>query len=33
MTAPVLIDQFNRRIDYVRLSVTDRCDLRCSYCM
>ncbi len=28
-----LIDQFNRRIDYVRLSVTDRCDLRCFYCM
>src|SRR3989339_726727 len=30
---PGLIDQFGRRIDYVRLSVTDRCDLRCSYCM
>jgi cyclic pyranopterin phosphate synthase len=30
---PRLIDQFGRRIDYVRLSVTDRCDLRCSYCM
>jgi len=30
---PGLIDQFDRRIDYVRLSVTDRCDLRCSYCM
>lgn len=28
-----LIDQFGRSIDYVRLSVTDRCDLRCSYCM
>lgn len=28
-----LFDQFDRRIDYVRLSVTDRCDLRCSYCM
>jgi cyclic pyranopterin phosphate synthase len=28
-----LIDQFNRRISYLRLSVTDRCDLRCSYCM
>ncbi|MFN3544959.1 MAG: GTP 3',8-cyclase MoaA [Thiobacillus sp.] len=28
-----LIDQYGRRIDYVRLSVTDRCDLRCSYCM
>lgn len=31
-TAP-LIDQFARRITYLRLSVTDRCDLRCSYCM
>ncbi|OYW35726.1 MAG: GTP 3',8-cyclase MoaA [Hydrogenophilales bacterium 12-61-10] len=30
---PGLVDQFGRRIDYVRLSVTDRCDLRCSYCM
>jgi len=28
-----LIDPFRRRIDYVRISVTDRCDLRCSYCM
>ena len=28
-----LIDQFNRRISYLRLSVTDRCDLRCAYCM
>ncbi len=28
-----LIDPFGRRIDYVRLSVTDRCDLRCEYCM
>ncbi|WP_088311539.1 GTP 3',8-cyclase MoaA [Novosphingobium sp. B 225] len=34
MTAPApLIDQFNRRISYLRLSVTDRCDLRCAYCM
>lgn len=33
MNPPVLTDQFGRRIDYVRLSVTDRCDLRCSYCM
>jgi cyclic pyranopterin phosphate synthase len=31
-TAP-LIDQFQRRISYLRLSLTDRCDLRCSYCM
>ena len=28
-----LSDAFGRRIDYVRLSVTDRCDLRCRYCM
>ena len=28
-----LQDRFGRAIDYVRLSVTDRCDLRCSYCM
>lgn len=26
-------DSFNREIDYVRISVTDRCDLRCTYCM
>jgi len=30
---PALIDRFNRRVDYVRLSVTDRCDFRCVYCM
>lgn len=29
----VLIDSFHRRIEYVRLSVTDRCDLRCTYCL
>ena len=29
----MLVDRFGRSIDYVRLSVTDRCDLRCSYCM
>lgn len=29
----MLIDRFDRTIDYLRLSVTDRCDLRCSYCM
>ena len=28
-----LVDQFQRRISYLRLSVTDRCDLRCAYCM
>lgn len=26
-------DRFGRSIDYLRLSVTDRCDMRCSYCM
>lgn len=31
-TAP-LIDPFDRQIDYLRVSVTDRCDLRCVYCM
>lgn len=31
--ATPLVDQFQRRISYLRLSVTDRCDLRCSYCM
>ncbi|MDP1634147.1 MAG: radical SAM protein, partial [Gallionellaceae bacterium] len=28
-----LIDRFGRRIEYMRISVTDRCDLRCTYCM
>lgn len=28
-----MIDRFGRRIDYVRISVTDRCNLRCRYCM
>jgi len=28
-----LVDPFGRRINYVRISVTDRCDLRCVYCM
>jgi cyclic pyranopterin phosphate synthase len=37
-TAPVisvapLVDSFERRISYLRLSVTDRCNLRCVYCM
>ncbi|MBR0061170.1 MAG: radical SAM protein, partial [Selenomonadaceae bacterium] len=26
-------DQFNREIEYARISVTDRCNLRCRYCM
>ncbi len=33
MSAAPLIDRFQRRITYLRLSVTDRCDLRCTYCM
>lgn len=28
-----LVDRFNRRITYLRISITDRCDLRCLYCM
>ncbi len=28
-----LLDQFSRKINYLRISVTDRCDLRCVYCM
>jgi GTP 3',8-cyclase len=32
MTAP-LIDPFHRAITYLRVSVTDRCDFRCAYCM
>ena len=29
----VLIDRYGRRVDYIRLSITDRCDFRCVYCM
>ena len=29
----MLIDPFQRKISYVRVSVTDRCDFRCTYCM
>ena len=32
MTAP-LIDPFQRAVNYLRVSVTDRCDFRCVYCM
>lgn len=28
-----LIDGFGRQVDYIRLSITDRCDFRCVYCM
>ncbi len=29
----MLIDRYNRRMDYLRVSVTDKCNLRCVYCM
>ena len=29
----MLIDRFNRRINYLRISITDRCNLRCMYCV
>jgi len=29
----MLVDPFQRKISYVRISVTDRCDFRCTYCM
>mgnify|MGYP001819125820 CR=1 FL=1 len=28
-----MYDNFNRKINYLRISVTDRCNLRCTYCM
>ena len=28
-----MYDRFNRRINYLRISVTDRCNFRCVYCM
>ncbi len=30
---PVLADRFSRRIEYLRVSLTDRCNYRCTYCM
>lgn len=33
ITPTALVDRFGRRVDYLRLSVTDRCDFRCVYCM
>ena len=32
-TTPALIDRFGRTVDYLRISITDRCDFRCIYCM
>lgn len=29
----ILVDNFNRQVTYLRISVTDRCDFRCVYCM
>jgi len=29
----LLLDRFNRKIDYLRISVTDRCNYRCTYCV
>ncbi|KAF8846119.1 molybdenum cofactor biosynthesis prote [Paxillus ammoniavirescens] len=31
--SPALVDSFNRKHDYLRLSLTERCNLRCFYCM
>ena len=31
--SPELIDRFGRKVDYLRVSITDRCDFRCVYCM
>ncbi|MDH5797368.1 MAG: radical SAM protein, partial [Paracoccaceae bacterium] len=33
METPRLVDPFQRAISYLRISVTDRCDFRCVYCM
>jgi cyclic pyranopterin phosphate synthase len=33
LATPALIDRHGRTISYLRISVTDRCDLRCRYCM
>src|ERR1700722_9605562 len=33
LVSPPLVDPFGRAITYVRVSVTDRCDFRCAYCM
>jgi len=28
-----MLDRYGRRVDYARISITDRCNLRCTYCM
>ena len=28
-----LVDKYGRNVTYIRLSITDRCDFRCTYCM
>ena len=33
MTVTRLIDKYNRRLNYLRISITDRCNLRCIYCI
>jgi len=33
VNSPVLIDRFGRQVTYLRVSITDRCDFRCMYCM
>jgi len=33
LTTHSLVDPFGRQIDYLRISITDRCDFRCTYCM
>lgn len=33
LPTPQLIDRFGRKVDYLRISITDRCDFRCLYCM
>lgn len=33
LATPQLIDRFGRKVDYLRISITDRCDFRCVYCM
>ncbi len=33
LDSSVLIDRFGRQVNYLRVSVTDRCDFRCQYCM